>query len=258
MGSNRGMQPAQPNQSLIDGLACLQALASQPGPIGSRELGRQLGLEPTRVNRLLKTLAYLGMAQQDEKRKYSPGPMIHVLAAQSLHGSGMLTSALGPLESLLPLGHQVALGVLWRTEVAYLYHASADGDPQAGIGRVPSFPAQLSGLGHALLAGLSDDDVRALYAEPAPDPAAVIMLDGADGLLAELTRVRDQGYALTRTEPGAPDGYRTLALTLPSHPNTAIGLAGRLADRSVPKLVRALREAADLIAANHLRRQPTT
>ncbi|PZU27671.1 MAG: transcriptional regulator, partial [Stenotrophomonas sp.] len=33
---------AQPNQSLIDGIATLQALASSPEPVGCRELARQL------------------------------------------------------------------------------------------------------------------------------------------------------------------------------------------------------------------------
>ena len=39
------MLPAQPNQSLIDGLECLQALSSTDRPVGSRELARMLGLE---------------------------------------------------------------------------------------------------------------------------------------------------------------------------------------------------------------------
>ncbi len=48
---------AQPNHSLIDGFNVLQALASIDEPIGGRKLARLLDLEPTRANRLLKTLA---------------------------------------------------------------------------------------------------------------------------------------------------------------------------------------------------------
>jgi len=88
------MLPAQPNQSLIDGLACLQQLASEREPVGGRELARDLGLEPTRVHRLLRTLAHLGLAQQDAQRRYRPGPGIHVLAAQAMFGSGLLRRAL--------------------------------------------------------------------------------------------------------------------------------------------------------------------
>ena len=78
---------AQPNQSLIDGIAVLQALAVSPDPVGGRELARRLGFEPTRVNRLLKTLAYLNIARQTADRRYAPGPGMTVLAAQSLFAS---------------------------------------------------------------------------------------------------------------------------------------------------------------------------
>src|SRR5687768_12021147 len=78
---------SQANQSIIDGISVLQALATSEEPVGSRELARRLGLENTRVNRLLKTLAAIGMAEQNVVRKYSPGPGMHVLAAQSLYAS---------------------------------------------------------------------------------------------------------------------------------------------------------------------------
>jgi hypothetical protein len=39
--------PAQPNQSLIDGLECFQAVVAAGRPVGGRELARTLGVEPT-------------------------------------------------------------------------------------------------------------------------------------------------------------------------------------------------------------------
>jgi len=82
--------------------------------VGGRELARELGLEPTRVNRLLRTLAHLGLAQQDDRRKYRRGPGIHVLAAQAKFRSGLLRRAMPVLESLRRFEFTVALGVLWR------------------------------------------------------------------------------------------------------------------------------------------------
>src|SRR5687767_1336816 len=115
--------PAQPNQSLIDGLTVLQALAVAAGPVGGRALARELNLEPTRVNRLLKTLAFLGMAEQTSDRKYFPGPGMHILAARALYGSGLVTRAMPYLEQLVArYDRVVALGVLWRDQVSYLYH----------------------------------------------------------------------------------------------------------------------------------------
>lgn len=226
------MVPAQPNQSLIDGLACLQALAGGDGPVGSRELARQLGLEPTRVNRLLKTLAAVGLAQQDERRKYHPGPGIHVLAAQALHGSRLLRDALPALESLHPLGLGVAMGVLWRDRVAYLYHWSPGLTSAQSIGRSGLFPAVESGLGLALLAEVGIGEARS-------------RVGGAwsAALRDRLERARADGFACT---PRALRHDRTVAIAL-NHDRAALGLAGRFPDRRIPGLVGALRAAVERI-----------
>lgn len=242
----RIVKPAQPNQSLIDGLACLQALTAHAEPIGSRELGRMLGLESTRVNRLLKTLAFLGLASQNEQRKYLPGPGIHVLAAQSIRGSGLIRRALDPIETLLDLPMQVALGVLWQDQVCYLYHGRHGDGLGRAFGREPVYPAASSGLGQALLAQLPDDDVRMLYDDdahrhPVATPRQPVHLDGDDGLLAELAVVRKRGFALTRTL--GTGGTRTLAIALAGDA-AAIGVAGRIDDDDLPELLNRLREVA--------------
>lgn len=244
------MLPAQPNQSLIDGLACLQALAAYREPIGSRELARTLDLDPTRVNRLLKTLAHLGLAEQDASRKYRPGPAIHVLAAESLFGSGLLRRAFGPLESLLPFGHLVAMGVLWRDRTCYLYHGGRKDPVAHGVGHPILFPAVASGLGMALLAHKPQAEVRSLYehadsrpgALASPDPPPT--LDGRHGLLAKLRHIRRQGYALVPI-PDSP--RRTLGVALGRPPYAAIGLSGTFANRTIPTLVTALRDVVEQI-----------
>ncbi|GAB3536800.1 global regulatory protein [Arthrobacter tecti] len=243
------MKPAQPNQSLIDGLVCLQALAAHAQPIGSRELARMLDMEPTRVNRLLKTLAFVGLAHQNEQRKYLPGPAVHVLAAQSLRGSGLIRRSLEPLESLLDTGMQVAMGVRWEDEVCYLYHGRRGDRPGDALGREPLYPAEVSGLGQALLARLSEDEVKDLYANEArrravPVPRRRVELEGRGGLIQILALVREQGYALTETPDNA--GMRTLAIALDSE-DAAIGVAGRFRTGEVPELLVRLRSVADTI-----------
>lgn len=242
------MLPAQPNQSLLDGLACLQALAMREEPVGSREMARLLGLDPTRVNRLLKTLAAVGLAEQDENRKYRPGPGIHVLAAQSLFGSGLIRRALGPLESLHRFGFIVAMGVLWRDQMCYLYHAESDMPTSAGLGRTGLYPAIASGLGMALLAHQPEAELRRLYSKPSPDPAQQVeppSLDGEGGLLEQLDQIRSQGYAFIRSLDKR--GNRTLGIPIGTPPYAAVGLSGHINQRDIPKLVAALREAAETI-----------
>nr|WP_275261611.1 IclR family transcriptional regulator [Jiangella aurantiaca] len=230
----------------MDGLACLQALATSERPVGTRELARRLGLEPTRVNRLLRTLASMGLAEQDEHRKYRPGPGIHVLAAQSLHGSGLIDLSLRHLRGLHDFGHSVALGVLWRDQVSYLYHVGPD-EPAAHMLQGLPFPATASGIGIALLAHETEEHVRELYAPTEPSHFLLSSeppeLDGDHGLLALLKRTREQGYALVDTEPGR----RTIAVAVGDQPYAAVGVSGAFGDDVVPALRTALFEVAQKI-----------
>lgn len=245
------MLPAQPNQSLIDGLACLQALSSSEHPIGSREMARTLGLEVTRVNRLLKTLAAIGLAEQDARKKYHPGPAIHVLAAQSLFGSGLLRRAIGPLESLYHFGHLVALGVLWRDQTAYLFHGHPSHPALDGLGHERLYPAASSGIGLMLLSHRSEDEIRGLY-EEATSPRGrgampedvVPVLDGEGGLLTRLDSIRANGWALAHIPGGA---NRTLAVGLGDQFDAAIGVSGEFGDDEIDRLLEALRDVADQI-----------
>lgn len=246
------MKPAQPNQSLIDGLACLQTLAATDAPIGSREMARRLGLETTRVNRLLKTLAFLGLAQQDVRRKYVPGPGIHVLAAQAVHGSGLIRHALDPLTGLQGMDHQVAMGVLWRTDVCYLYLASPGDGADEAVGREPLYPAVESGLGTVLLAQLDDGEVRRLYTSELYQGEPVV-LDGAGGLLSRLARVRRDGYAIVQGS-ASPRDHRTIAVTVGDPAIAAIGLAGRFEDGEASHLADLLHKTAAEIVRSIERR----
>lgn len=222
------MLPAQPNQSLIDGLAVLQAVAGRREAVGGRELARELDLEPTRVNRLLKTLAHLGLAQQGAGRKYRAGPGIHVLAAQALFGSGLLRWAVPRLEALHRHGLVVAMGVLWRDQVSYLYHATPGMPAAEAVGRTGLFPASRSGIGMALLAVSAD--LRRLPRD----------------LHAPLREIRKQGYAFVETSDAL---NHSLGMALPGDHAAAIALSGRIDRGQLPALVASLRQTTEAIDA---------
>lgn len=234
------MLPAQPNQSLIDGLACLQALASAGRPVGSREMARELKLEPTRVNRLLKTLAHLGIAQQTDGKQYVPGPAMHVLAAQAMFGSGLLHRALEPLESLRKFKLSVAMGVLWHDHVSYLYHGKPGVKASEALGRVGLFPATRSSIGMVLLSRLPVSEVRELYAAQ-----LIPNFESIADLLAELTDVRRKGYAVV--SPFPENQTRTLAVAVDGE-SAAVAMSGSFQDDQVSELADALKNVAMRIA----------
>jgi DNA-binding IclR family transcriptional regulator len=229
---------AQPNQSLIDGLATLQALATSPEPVGSRELARRLNLDVTKTNRLLKTLAYVGIARQTADRRYTAGAGMHVLAAQSLFASGLIRRALPVLESLRRFGQTVALGVLWQESVSYLFHAPPGVEASHGLGRIGLLPATTSGIGIVLLSEHEDEDVRELYAER----EIPMFPEGIDQLLAKLDEVRRLGYA--RVHVADERDMHIVAVSTGDPAHAGVALSGWIPEESTAPIVDALRRAA--------------
>ncbi|WP_165690860.1 helix-turn-helix domain-containing protein [Consotaella salsifontis] len=159
------MNSAQPNQSVIDGFRCLQYIASSEQPVGGRELARALGLDPSRVNRLLLTMAHMGLTQKTAKRKYVTGHGIHVLAAQSIRRSGLFRATAEALEKLAHPDFTTALGSLWEGHVVYLYHARAgDSLSQALGGYRIQHPCE-SVIGLCLLSQRGDDEIAAMVGD---------------------------------------------------------------------------------------------
>lgn len=230
---------AQPNQSIIDGFTCLQALAAASQPVAMSQLARELGIEPTRMNRILKTLAYVGLAMQTANRKYTCGPGIHVLAAQSLFASGLLHRALPELNALRQqVGLGVAMGMLWHDRVSYLYHASLQ-SPENPIARVGSFPATKSGIGMALLAAQSDESIRQVYGSMAEIHGPY---ENLEALLTQIQQIRSDGYAFIQSGTIAPT--YTMAVTVGSPAYCAIGVADLSASDDLVTCLQLLRTTA--------------
>jgi DNA-binding IclR family transcriptional regulator len=229
--------PAQPNRSLIDGLEVVRALAMASEPIGSRQIARQLQLEPTRANRLLKTLASTGIASQTTDRRYRPGPGMHVLAAQALRGSGLLRRAVPLLQSVARDGLVVAMGTVWRGQVCYLYHASPGTAPADALGHRPAFPAWQSGVGVAALSSLPADQVREhLHSIASRDERA------------RLRTLIDQARAQQFACVNQPEQRIGLAVGI-AQTGVAVGVSGRIGTRQIAPLVRQLNHIAHTLAA---------
>jgi DNA-binding IclR family transcriptional regulator len=229
---------AQPNKSLIDGIATLQALATSPYPVGCRELARRLSIDAVKVNRLLKTLAYLGIARQTSDRKYTAGPGMHVLAAQSLFASGLIRHALPVLESLRRFGHTVALGVLWQDNVSYLFHAPPGLEASRGLGRIGLLPATTSGIGIVLLSEYEDAEVRDLY----KDRDIPQFPQGIEQLLAKLAEVRKLGYA--RVHVADERDHHVIAVSTGDPAHAGVAMSGWIPEAATAPLVEALQTAA--------------
>jgi len=205
--------PAQPNQSLIHGLACLEALASAEGTVRSIDLARELGFDPSKVHRLLGTLADLGLAERTEGRRYRPGPGIHVLAALTLGGSPLLKAALPVIRGLADLRGTIALGVRWRDHVCYLWHGPGDAPAETGLAGTRLHPVGTSSIG-VLLARWPEDEA-----------------------------LRGRGWCLLR----ADTAHASLAVPVGAPPYAGLAMAGLISTVDAPALAARLHAAAAAI-----------
>ncbi|EPD6683022.1 IclR family transcriptional regulator domain-containing protein [Cronobacter sakazakii] len=201
---------SQPNQSLIDGIRCLQYLVSSDRAIGCRELARLMGINTTRVNRLLMTMASIGLTMQDEQRRYLPGPGIHALAAQSIRGSALFSHALPLLERYAPKDVVVALGVLWEDQIIYIYHSTPGSQMSQALAGFRMLPAWQSVIGMSLLAAESDEALEARFTP-----------EQWEQLAPHVAQQREKGLVVWRHD----DGEVSMAKPLGIH-NAAVALAG--------------------------------
>ena len=231
--------PSQPVNGLIEGMTVLQELANAREPLSSIELSRGLGLEKTRVNRILKTLAYLGFAYRSDARRYASGPGMHILAAQSLSASGLFKTSIKHLESLMELNLVIALGVLWRDKVSYLFHHQPGTPFHAGIGRVQLHSATTSSLGMVLLARRHDEAIRKTY----PSEHRIEGFADFDSLMNAIREIRCSGFAALSSRVG----HHSVAVKIGVPAFAAIGVSGEIEKTELDEYVGILREKAQSI-----------
>lgn len=230
---------AQPNQSIIHGIICLQTLAASPIPVGCRELARQVNLPPMTVNRILRTLMHMGMVVQDEKKSYMPGPAIHVLAAQSIHGSKLMNRALPVIEAYLPVDHIVSVGVLWGDKVSYLIHALPEHSFSQSLLNNHLFDVTQSTIGVMLLSRMQDDEILQLLGQ-----------ERFENIKDAIVFARTNGYACR--QHSTPQ-QQTIAVMLDEKSHSAIALS-RLHipnEKVLHHYYETLKQLRDAIIYNH-------
>ena len=240
------MPPSQPNQSLTDGLRCLQALANISEPVGARELARRLRFEPTRTHRLLRTLAHLGFARQNTEKKFLPGPGICVLASTALLHSRLARSAGRPIRELhRRVPHTVTLAMLWESTTTTIYRSSGRMPFESVWGRLHPEWATDSALGLVLLSRQPEEAVeRAFWGRPIPHYTG-----GVRELLGHLRTIRNQGFA---TGPDHwVENHSMVAMAL-SDDTTGLAVSGGIEGDRISQILIYLRQTIEKIEGGDL------
>ncbi len=233
-------------QSLARAFEILEKMADAGGTIGLSQLASDVGLPLPTIHRLIRTLVDLGYVRQERTRQYTLGPKLIRLGETS---SRMLRSWAQPYlaELVDQLGESANLAMLDHDQIVYIGQAPSRHSMRmfTEVGR--RVAPHCTAVGKAILALEPQDEVRGLLRRTGMPAHTVHTITDPEVFLAELSRVRAQGYAVDDGEQEI--GVRCVAIAVPSAPTPiAMSVSGPtarmtadLVSRAAPLLVDAAR-----------------
>lgn len=189
-------------------------LGEQPG-IRLTDATTYLGVASSTAHRLLAMLQYRGFVRQDPVSKvYYPGPALTSLAFASFSRIDIDSAAKPVMRRLSErLKESIHVGMLDGANVRFI--AAMEGPAAVRVasrlGR--TMPAHCTSTGKALLARLSDAEVDQLYPDEELERVTAHSVGTRTELHAELTRIRQQSYAVNREQ--SEDGVASVAVPIP-------------------------------------------
>jgi IclR family acetate operon transcriptional repressor len=233
-------------QSVERAFSILEAMSDAGGEVGLSQLAESLALPVPTLHRLMRTLVAGGYTRQLASRRYALGPRLISLgeAATRAMGSWAWPVLAGLAEAL---GETANLATLDRDTMTYVAQVQS---PHTTTMRVFTevgrrVPVHSTGVGKAVLATMSESEVRAVVGRAGLAPQTARTIADVDALLAALAQIRHDGYATDDEEQEI--GVRCFAVAVPDAPvPTAVSVSGpaarmtdALRDRAVPALLRA-------------------
>ena len=189
-------------RSLQRGLTILEIIGKREQPASLAELSRELGLHPSTVFHLLKTLRALGyVAQAPEAKTYRIGPKVFSLASAATHEQALADLAMPHLAELVRATAETShLAIYDRGEVVVIAKLDGSGPMRLSERIGTPRPAHATAIGKVLLAALTPGELKAHLARGRLKRFTPRTLTAPARLRAELAKVRGQGYALDDEE----------------------------------------------------------
>ena len=243
------LAPQYPIESVDNALKLLLLLGERP-EIRLSDAARDLGVAPSTAHRLLAMLAYRGFVRQDPVSKaYLPGPSLTGVAFAVFGRLDIQRSAAPFMRALSEqLRETIHVGMLDGASVHFV--AAVEGPAAVRVasrlGR--TLPAHCTSTGKAMLAQLSETELRQLFPNDALERVTAHSIGSRTELEAELSRIRERGYAINREE--SEDGVASVAVPIPTRaPGVRLALNAaapqdRLDSARYPSVAAALVNAA--------------
>lgn len=208
-------------QSLERGLTIMRTFNADRPSMTVSEVAQLVGLTRATVRRFLLTLGELGYVKEKFNR-FELTPQVLELGYAYLSSLSFPDVALPKLEELVArTGESSEAVILDRGDVVYVARVAGPALMTISVNIGARRPAYATSLGRAILANLSEAELNAYLAEfelkPVMDNTVVDVAD----FLAELTKVREQGYAIVNQE--LEEGLIALAVPVRDRQGAVIG-----------------------------------
>lgn len=195
-------KPDYPIKVLDKSLSVLELLLQKGSAMNMTELSEKLGFYPSTIHRILDTLKYRGYVEQDSHtQKYQLGLKALELGMAKLHQMDLVREATPYLKELVnQCNETVHLGVLEEGEVLYLAKEESSQTIRmiSYVGK--RAPLHCTALGKVLLAYLSAEERKKILGEKVLPRLTENTITDKRELEKELSKVREQGFALDREE----------------------------------------------------------
>jgi IclR family transcriptional regulator, pca regulon regulatory protein len=245
------------SQSLERGLAILASFRSGRPLLGVSEIGREIGLGRSTTHRYVATLATLGYLQQDAAtKKYRLGPRVLDLGFSAINSMELREVAAPHLRRMSDeTGYTVNMAILDGLDIVYVERCRSTRSGQREIDLNlhvgARLPAYCTSLGKVLLAWLPPDEQAAALGRVDFSRRGPNTITSRTALVAELKRVRENGYAINNEELAY--GLRSIAAPVLDHQGfaaAALNLAVHSSMVSMDDLTAKLSETVRRVAAD--------
>ncbi len=194
--------PKYPIKVLDKTFSILDILLQHGSSMHMTDIAEKLGFYPSTVHRILDTLKHWGYVEQDSHtQKYQLGLKVLELGMAKLHQMDLVREATRCLKKLVnQCNETVHLGALEGGEVLYLAKEESSQTIRmiSYVGK--RAPLHCTSLGKVLLAYLSAEERKKILEEKVLPRLTENTITDKEELEKELSKVREQGFALDREE----------------------------------------------------------
>lgn len=234
-------------------VSVLDFVSRQLTPPTAADIGNALNIPRSSAHALLAALVAHDLLFKNQMQRYRLGAQPLRWAGDFIDHQDMITSFQNQVLSVPALA-PYSLSLTYRDETEVVCMACRNGDGRLGFSFSTGLrlPAGFAATGKAMLSTLTDDAVRALYADSWHEALTAHSAKDCESLLQDLNETRQRGYAVDNGEIRA--GMFCIGVPIFDHTNRAnngVALSmpdSEADDATITQLGESLAQLADLLS----------